>query len=248
MKIDLSILNQRPEKDMQVILSIDPLAPLSIVSTFPGSYYKSQNVPTKANLCGIFENVMGWHLGKKERSAIHKETKKFYKKKFKINEIEKTQSAVGYTSLIGHLFDIELPHFYPPIDCRYDDLWTQQMKHNDKRHMDGTANLSWQVIQDKSWLKKELKAIDDNDKFDKKEKKNLKDKLINDFVANNLERLPMYYTSPTAREFIIVNQPYQIKLLINEHLFNMLNDCFEEYNIAYLGTNEGWVDLSIKEL
>lgn len=234
MKTDLSILFQKPEKDKQVILTIEPLAPLSIVSTLPGSYYKSLDKPTKANLCGIFENVMGWHIGQKDRSKIFKKMKQVYKKSYKITDFEVETSAVGYTSLLGHLFEIELP-ITPAIVARYDDYWTQQLKHDDARHLKGTANLSYQLIKKKRNL-----PTDDKGK--------ISDKTFTDFLKENNSNFPMYYTSPTPREFIVLGGNYQIKLSMNSYLFEGLEKLLKENNISYLGTNEGWVNLSIKEI
>ena len=39
--IDLSILKKLPELKTQAVLSIRPLAPLSMVSELPGSFYKT---------------------------------------------------------------------------------------------------------------------------------------------------------------------------------------------------------------
>ncbi len=231
---DISILFSEPIKNKQAILTIEPLAPLSIVSTLPGSYYKSQNAPTKPNLCGMFENVMGWHIGMGERRAILKKMTQIYKKTYKISDFEKTKSAVGYTSLLGHLFDIELP-LIPAITTRYDDLWKQQLKHDDSRHLKGSPNLSWHMIKQKRNLQ-----TDDKGK--------VSDKDYGDFLKKNLSDFPMYYTSPTPREFIVLDGAYQIKISISSYLLKALQFTFQENNIAYLGTNEGWVDLSIKEL
>ncbi|UBM57207.1 type I-PGING CRISPR-associated protein Cas5p [Marinilongibacter aquaticus] len=234
MKPDLSMLFRKPKKNKQVILTIEPLAPLSIVSTLPGSYYKSLDKPTKANLCGMFENVLGWHIGPKDRSKILKEMKRVYKKSFKLTDFEVVSSAVGYTSLLGHLFDTELP-LVPSIIARYDDLWTQQLKHDDARHIKGTANLSYHLIKEKLKL-----PTDDKGK--------VSDKDYGDFLKGNYSKFPMYYTSPTPREFIVFDGNYQIKLSISSHLLEGLEQSLQENNLAYLGTNEGWVDLSFKEI
>jgi len=234
MKTDLSILFKKPEKDKHVLLTIEPLAPLSIVSTLPGSYYKSLDKPTKANLCGMFENVMGWHIGGKDRNKILNKMKQVYKKSFKNAHFEIETSPVGYTSLLGHLFEIELP-FVPSIVARYDDYWTQQLKHDDARHLKGTANLSYQLIKKKRNLK-----VDDKGK--------ISDKTYTDFLKENNLGFPMYYTSPTPREFIVLEGNYQIKLSMSSHLFQSLEKSLEENNNAYLGTNEGWVNLLIKEM
>lgn len=235
--MDLSILSEEPTRERQAILTIEPLAPLSIVSTLPGSYYKSLDKPTKANLCGMFENVLGWHIGNGDRSKILKKMKAVYKKSYKsykITDFKGETSAVGYKYLLGHLFKIELP-VIPAIVTRYDDYWTQHLKHDDARHLKGTANLSYHLIRNKGQL-----PIDDKGK--------VSDTTFGNFLKENYSDFPMYYTSPTPREFIVVQGNYQIKLSINSCLLEGLRQSLTENNLAYLGTSEGWVDLSIKEI
>lgn len=235
MKTNISILFEEPKKDKIAILTIEPLAPLSIVSTLPGSYYKSLDKPTKANLCGMFENVLGWHIGESDRTLIKKKLRSYYNNQYGIEDFDLEISAVGYKSLLGHLFDIELPHFQPAIVVRYDDLWTQQLKHDDARHLKGTANINYQLIK----KKKELPTDD---------KGKISDKTYTDFMKEYKSFFPMYYTSPTPREFIVLEGNYQIKLSMSSSLFNGLKQSLQENNSAYLGTSEGWVNLSIKEI
>ena len=244
MKTDLSILFEKPEKDTMVTLTIEPLAPLSIVSTLPGSYYKSMDTPTKANLCGMFENVLGWHIGPKDRSKIFKKMEQVYKKSYKIKEFDVETSAVGYTSLLGHLFDIVLP-LTPAIVARYDDLWTQHLKNVDERHLNGTFNIDIHGLRQKRTIYKELETISNDKNLKSNEKQREKDKIIKPFVA---KYCPMYYSSPTPREFIVLEGNYQIKLSMSSNLLEGLEQSLQENNLAYLGTNEGWVDLSIKEM
>ena len=80
MKIDISLLFEKPELDSSVILIIQPLAPLSMVSGLPGSYYKTERIPTKFMLSGLFENLLGWHFSKEDRAKIFREMKKAHKK------------------------------------------------------------------------------------------------------------------------------------------------------------------------
>ena len=47
--IDLSILKKLPEQNVQAVLEIIPLAPLSMVSELPGSFYKTMKYPSKKN-------------------------------------------------------------------------------------------------------------------------------------------------------------------------------------------------------
>ncbi len=235
MKTDLSILFKKPEKDKQVILTIEPLAPLSIVSTLPGSYYKSLDKPTKANLCGMFENVLGWHIGPKDRSKILKEMKRVFKKSFKITDFEMESSAVGYIPLLGHLFDIELPPVYPTPTCRYEDVWKQQLFREGYAHPNGTPNLDYKLIPLKMNLERKDNGIVTNDAITK-------------FHKDNKGGFPMYYTSPRKREFIVLESNYMFKLSMSSLLFQKLVQCVDENNIAYLGNNEGWVNLKIEAL
>ena len=55
--IDLSILKKLPELQTQAVLTIRPLAPLSMVSELPGSFYKTMKFPSKKMLCGLFDRV-----------------------------------------------------------------------------------------------------------------------------------------------------------------------------------------------
>lgn len=232
MKADISILFENPEKNKKVLLIIEPLAPVSIVSTLPGSYYKSQDKPTKANLCGMFENVLGWHIGTKERKAILKKMTQVYKKKYGTKDIEVENSTVGYTSILGHLFEIELP-LIPPIISRYDDVWKQQLFRDGYSHPKGTPNLHHKLIAQK----KELDQKDGS----------ITNEAIANFFKENKGYFPMYYTSPRKREYIVLGGNYQFQLIMSSPLFETLFDVLNESNLAYLGNNEGWVNLKITE-
>lgn len=234
MKADISFLFECPTLDKQALLTIEPLAPLSIVSSLPGSYYKSLDKPTKANLCGIFENVLGWHIGQNERKAILKRIVTVYKKEYQISDFEIEKSLVGYTSLLGHLFRIDLL-FTPTIVLRYDDLWTQHLKDKDVRHLKGTPNLNYPLIKEKQRLPTDEKGKVVDDTYTK-------------FIKENNSGFPIYYSSPTPREFIVLEGNYEIKVSINNSLLKRLKEALGYNNSAYLGTNEGWIDLSILEI
>ena len=235
MDLDISFLFERPDLDQKAILTIEPLAPLSMVSSLPGSYYKSLDQPTKASLCGMLENIMGFHLGPKERKKIWRKMLQVHKKNFKIKESKQEISSVGYASLIGHLFEIEIPIVRPVRVCSYDDLWTQQLKHNDVRHLKGSFNIDYNLIKRKRALPKNDQGI-------------VSDSTYSDFVKENHKNLPMYYTSPTPREFLAFEGSFIFNLKINSLLLDRLILSQEENNLCYLGTNEGWVDTSVTKL
>ena len=104
--IDFSILKKLPELKTQAVLSIRPLAPLSMVSELPGSFYKTMKYPSKKMLCGLFENMLGWHFDNSLRLEIFKDMVKARKKQ-KI-ELKKEQFIQGstYLPLLMDHFDI----------------------------------------------------------------------------------------------------------------------------------------------
>ncbi len=234
MKTDISILFEEPVLDTEVELVIEPLAPFSIVSTLPGSFYKSLDGPTNVNLCGIFENILGWHIGPKERKKILKHVKSVHKKKFKTAEISVVESRVGYQSILGHLFK-EILRVVPSIDCRYDDLWKQQLFRSGYSHPKGTPNLSYQLIALKNRLDKDANGVVTNEEIDR-------------FHKDHKSNFPMYYTAPRKREFIVVDSVYKIKALMNKGLRNALSLALEDRNISYLGVSEGWADIRLMEI
>lgn len=245
MEIDISILFQKPEKAVKAVLAIEPLAPLSMVNTMPGSFYKTLDVPSKYHLCGAFENALGWHFdenfknrelgkgGKKEnlRSQIRKQVLAHFKKqKAEIPIWE--MSDVGYEPLLAHLFEVGL--VVKPALIHYKDLWKQMRKRNDAySHPNGTMNLSFELIP----LKLDL-ARNDNG--------TVTNYAVANFFKANTYGYPMYYTSAGSREFVVaILGNYQIGLNMTEGLFSSLETAFSENNISYLGTNEGWVNLKI---
>ena len=72
-KIDLAVLQKIPHKIVKTKLVVEPLAPLSMVSEMPGSFYKTLNVPSKKMICGLIENVLGWHIDWKGNTKRHRE-------------------------------------------------------------------------------------------------------------------------------------------------------------------------------
>lgn len=85
MNIDISLLFEETKLNMKTLITIQPLAPLSMVNSMPGSYYKTERIPTKFMLCGLFENTLGFHISHKDRKAIRKNLKQHFERKLKIN-------------------------------------------------------------------------------------------------------------------------------------------------------------------
>jgi CRISPR-associated protein Cas5 len=58
---------------------------------------------------------------------------------------------------------------------------------------------------------------------------------------------PMYYSTPTKREFIQFGGNFQLKLSIDSYLFEQLEAQLQTTNFGYLGSSEGWVNVTIKQ-
>lgn len=226
MTIDINFLLEPPELEKNVILMIQPLAPLSMVNSMPGSYYKTEHAPDKFMLYGLLENILNLHLAEDDRTAIRKRIIKHYKKKYKLEYVF-TNSIVGYKPIINHLCEIESLFIKPSLQF-FEDLWTQHLIGADERHLKGVVNYDWRLECDMIGLKKRNVAHEKNQYF-----------------ANNKNRFPRYYRSPQRREFLIVKGFYGYKLKMTKHLFDMLDQAICINNIGYLGTSEGWVDVSI---
>jgi CRISPR-associated protein Cas5 len=237
--LDIRILEKIPELTKKVILEIEPLAPLSMVSELPGSYYKTLKSPDKKMLCGLFENILGWHIDLKDRKAIIKyldnQRKKQTKDKSKTGFEDRTKGST-YSPLLMDYFEIVFPVI--PVLEFYDDLWSKAYRRSDADvHPKGTFNLDFIKIREKRMLPR-----------DKDKPQKIDNSALLDFFKENLTSYPLYYSTPSSREYLYANGKYQIELLMDETLYQMLNNHHKENNIGYLGNSEGWIDLKIKEL
>lgn len=224
MKIDIEFIFEPPGLTKNSIITIEPLAPLSMVNSMPGSYYKTEKVPNKFMLCGLFENILNLHLADNERNLIRKKIKKHYKKKYKL-EYEAKSSNVGYKPILEHLFEVVSPIVIPDMKF-YEDLWSQHLIGSDSRHLNGAFNNDWQIENDILKLRETEK---------------------NAFFTENRSNFPQYYRSPQLREFLITNGEFHVNAKMTEALYNLLENQCMKSNIGYLGTSEGWVHLSIGE-
>lgn len=228
MILDINFLLELPNLTKSAMLIIRPLAPLSMVNSMPGSYYKTEHAPDNFMLYGLLENILNLHLAEDDRIAIRKKIIKHYKKKYKMEYVF-ANSNVGYKPIINHLCEIESLFIKPSLQF-FEDLWTQHLIGADERHLNGVVNYDWCIENEMIGLKK----------------RNVRQEK-NQYFAINKSRFPMYYRSPQRREFLIVKGYYGFKIKMTQHLFDILKPAIENNNIGYLGTSEGWVDVSIGE-
>ena len=240
--IDLSILKKLPELKTQAVLSIRPLAPLSMVSELPGSFYKTMKYPSKKMLCGLFENMLGWHFDNKLRLEIFKDMVKVRKKQ-KI-DLKKEQLIHGstylpllmdYFDILGNISLIEFKSMF-----NYSDLWNRGYRRPESNiHLNGCRNIDVSLVAERYNLFTKW-----NDLTSKKESKAKKD----EWVKNNIGKVPYFYTSPTPREYICLDAVMEIPLMLDANFAELLLAEAKISNICYLGNSEGWVNIKIKEV
>ena len=168
--MDISILGKEPILDKTAKLTITPLAPLSMVAEMPGSYYKTLNKPSKKMLCGLFENVLGWHFDLETRKSIAKDIKKYRQK----NNLQYDNHIVGSTfvPLLMDFFEVD---GIPKIDmisfCNYDDLWSKAYRRSDSyRHMNGIRFMNFDTINNYKNCFSEIESSNDDSKTKSKKK------------------------------------------------------------------------------
>lgn len=234
LQIDLSILKEIPQLEVNVELRIESLAPLSMVGELPGSFYKTMKNPDKKMVCGLIENILGWHIDLKDRKMIKEDVKKLYKNR-KIKNIDYVKGST-YIPLLMDYFDINdnIKIIFSEVNF-FDDYWSRFHRRADAVvHAKGTENIDYRLIP----LKWKLKR-------DEKNQQEVDNKAFGDFFKENIGKFPMFYTTPTIREYIDLNGAYILPLSIDYRLYEMLNRRIMENNIGYLGNSEGWVNLKI---
>lgn len=237
--IDLSILKKLPELQKQAVLTIRPLAPLSMVSELPGSFYKTMKYPSKKMLCGLFENMLGWHFDNKLRLEIFKDMVKARKKQ-KIN-LKKEQFIHGstYLPLLIDYFDISrnisLKEFKSMFN--FSDLWNKGYRRSDSnKHMNGCRNIDVSLVAERYNLFTNWKDLPSKESESKKD----------EWFKNNIGKIPCFYTSPTPREYICLDAVMEIPLVLDVNFAELLLAEAKISNICYLGNSEGWVNIKIK--
>src|SRR5205085_4748368 len=116
---NLTFLLEAPDFSVRGKLIIEALAPLSMVTSMPGKYYRSQREPTSQMLYGLIENALGWHVSEKERKELAKRLRHKFGGEF-------DKSGVGFISLLQ--FHLRFSTSVIPPLLHYDDLWAQNLK------------------------------------------------------------------------------------------------------------------------
>lgn len=233
MRLELNFLLEEPNLPTRGKLSIEALAPLSMVASLPGKYYRSQREPTPQMLYGLIENALGWHISDKDRKELEKKLKKKFGK-----ELEK--SGVGFVSVLQFHLQF-LTSVIPPL-LHYDDLWAQHLKGGS--FLGGSRNYDNQAIRIMNAERAKKIAIDDKSASSKDTGKlnNFQD---GDKIHVNVVKpfFPQYYVSPTPREYVIPQGEYIFVAETSDDLAELIKGALENPAAPlYLGSNDGWVE------
>lgn len=256
--INLSFFVQAPELTVKAKMTITALAPLSMVSSQPGSYFRSESVPTESMLYGMLENALGWHFfddAKKNNlrtiigTGLKKAAKKVNKKNTDYKEYDWlkskkfAQAESGFKSLLQYHVKFQLSEI-PKIKVSYDDLWSMSNRTDGDSFIGGSRNydVSLENMMNLS------KAQDKSKPVNKKTKKHppfisFGDKA--EFVTYSLNELlalkegkakttslkphfPMYYSSPKKRGYVIPEKPYVFTVECTTEAAELLEQAISE--------------------
>lgn len=197
--------------------------------------------PSKKMLCGLFENMLGWHFDNKLRLEIFKDMVKVRKKQ-KI-DLKKEQLIHGstylpllmdYFDILGNISLIEFKSMF-----NYSDLWNRGYRRSDSnKHLNGCRNIDVSLVAERYNLFTNWKDLPSKESESKKD----------EWFKNNIGRIPCFYTSPTPREYICLDAVMEIPLMLDVNFAELLLAEAKISNICYLGNNEGWVNIKIKEV
>jgi len=257
-KIDLSFFLEPPELTAKAELEITALAPLSMVSSQPGSYFRSELAPTDYMLFGMLENALGWHFSyhpkDKVRQNIIKGLAKQAKKVNKKNVAYKDhpwlsgkamESRCGFHSLLQYHLSMELKQMPQPEEIMtYDDLWSMGLRDDGinfrggSRHYDARLedliNLSKTEDPSKPINKKTKKHAPYISFGDRAEYKTFS---LQELLALKDGKIkttslkpyfPMYYSSPRKRGYVVPKQAYTYEVRCTTTIANLLATAINE--------------------
>lgn len=256
--IDLQFFLEPPELKVKGLLTIEALAPLSMVAAQPGKYYRSQPQPTDFMLYGLLENALGWHLFDDVRKQTMDAMKKRLKKQHKKDDdllasawigAKVKESAVGYCSLLQ--YHVQFGPIVQPKLMTFDDLWSQHLRDSGRSFFQGSKHFdaSLSPLINRS-MQGEIEFGDraEFQSFSEDELKDLPEGAKVKYTSVR-PKFPQYYVSPTLREYVIPERPYLIGLETTPTVSDLLKAAFADPAAPlYLGSNDGWIDVTYQEL
>lgn len=254
--LDLSFYKETPELTAKAELTIEALAPLSMVSSQPGTYFRSELAPTRHMVLGMLENALGWHFHGDLRRELRKGLAKVVKKgagrntPFKDSTWLKgnlSSSGSKYESLLDHHVELSLKQ--APKTIGYDDLWSMHLHDKGGNFLGGSRAYDAAIEA----LITATKSSDEGVKVEFGDRKGFERMTLDEAlskrgakinVAAIREAFPQYYVSPKKRGYVIPKGNYVFEVsttnTLAQYLAKVLSD---PQGPLYLGSNDGWVDV-----
>lgn len=236
-QIDQSLLDllfyDKPDFSTSAILTIEAMAPLSMVSSLPGSYFRSQPYPTEMMMLGLFENALGLHLVDELREELRKKHK-----------FQWRRSRSRFQSILQNHIRFSGSRILPAV-MHYDDLWAQHLRN--AAFISGSRTYDWRVIPALNADRQKDISIAERAGYSKESKKVTEFEEGDEIHINPFrEFFPQYYPSPTPREYVVWDGPFKVRFETGDALLSaLMNACCEPVGPLFLGSNDGWVDASI---
>ena len=274
--LDLSFYLEPPEPTVSGTLVLEALAPLSMVSAQPGTYFRTETTPPAAMIYGLLENALGWHFPLAQRKDILKGLAKTAKKKYRKNTEYKdhpwlsgkprTSSKSGYFTLLQ--YHLSFGDIGADAGAMvYDDLWSMHLRDTGMNFPGGSRHYDSRLETFISTLRTSTSTFKKLDKSEAKqraaEKYELGDRkefstIPLDEVYSLEERklnpksfregYPMYYVSPKKRGFVEPSAPYRVPYRTTPGVQSLLEATLPSPTAPlYLGTSEGWVSASLAD-
>lgn len=251
--MDLSFFLEPPERTVHGSLVVRALAPLSLVSAQPGSYYQSAQAPSVAMLLGMIENALGWHLGPTDRRTLLRDLQKQAEDAHRTTEWkgsawlsdDPTGSDSGFVSLLGHHLAFDGLREVPPT-LSYDDLWARQA-HRADRFVGGSRRYDAQLEPVVGMVRsKEVGLTDSKAKATHADAASVAAGVAPGdtvYEAALKSQFPYYYVSPTPRGYIVPLGEYRFGASMTPTLSALVGAALEDPAAPlYLGSNDGWVE------
>lgn len=252
--MDLSFYLDPPDRSVHGTLIVRALAPLSMVSAQPGSYYQSAPAPSDAMLLGMIENALGWHLGPADRKAARRDLQKRAKKAHRKTEWadspwladDPTGSDSGFVSLLGHHLAFDGLREIPPT-MGYDDLWARQARRaDDKTFIGGSRHYDARLEPVIGMLRsEEVKTVGKSAATHADAESIAAGVKSGDTVFPTAlkPQFPYYYVSPTPRGYVVPLGEYRFGASTTPAVSEQIGAALDDPAAPlYLGSNDGWVD------
>ncbi|MBN8587422.1 MAG: type I-PGING CRISPR-associated protein Cas5p [Rhodothermia bacterium] len=259
--IDLSFFLEPPDLTKHAILKVTPVAPISLNSEQPGTYYQSLYKPTYNMLYGLLENALGIHLHNQDRKEIITSLRKKIDKRIRTSDRWKESAWIkqnpseessksGFFSILQFHIGFREPHVIPPY-LRFTDLWARHVHSNDTMFPNGSRNHDYTMDRIQSLKRSKQINFSDLKNVSIKTAEQLQSVQSGDSIHPNAVRpwYPAYYTSPTPREYIDATGAYQFPFASTPKVIQQLKNALQDPQAPlYLGSNDGWVEVTLEKL